>query len=315
MLARLDEFIPAGRRVVTITDPTVYALYHDTIDALGESVVIEGGERGEGGKTFSTIERICAELIEKRADRQTFILGFGGGIVTDIAGFVAAIYLRGVDCGLVATTLLAQVDAAVGGKNGVNVGGYKNMAGTFRRPRFVVCDVDVLDTLSEREFRAGLAEMIKAGVVGDAALFELLENHDLRTDKALLTGAVRAAIEVKSRIVDADEMERGERRKLNLGHTFGHAIERLTGEFNHGEAVAIGMVLACGVGRELGVTDAATAERITRTLARCGLPTATDIPFEELARVARHDKKSENGAVNFVLPRTIGNVEIRKIAI
>jgi 3-dehydroquinate synthase len=237
-LARLSELLPTGRRVVAITDPVVDALYGERIRAhAGDVIVVPGGEEN---KTFATVEAIHRRLIGMGADRRVFILAVGGGIVTDVAGFAASTYLRGVEFGFVATTLLSQVDASVGGKNGVNVGGFKNMAGVFNQPEFVLCDPEVLATLPPREFRAGLAEMIKAGIIADPVLFEILEARspeDLLASPGILTGAIEAAIRVKAAIVEVDEREAGERRKLNLGHTVAHAIEHLTREYNHGEAV------------------------------------------------------------------------------
>lgn len=305
LLPRLNEFLPAGKRVVAIVDSNVYALYGDTFRQF-ECIIVEASEEK---KTLETMGKIYSQLIESGADRGVFILGVGGGIVTDIAGFAAATYMRGVDFGFVATTLLAQIDASVGGKNGVNIGGYKNMAGTFRQPLFVLSDVDLLDTLPEREFRAGMAEMIKAAIVGDAALFTLIENHDLRADKSLLINAIRAAVEVKIGIVERDETEQGERRKLNLGHTFGHAVEKLTRQFNHGEAVSIGIVEACRMSVERGLLEPSTAARIEGLLKKWGLPVETDLPRGELMKAIRHDKKADGDAIRFVLPRAIGEVE------
>jgi 3-dehydroquinate synthase len=310
-LPLLDEILPRGRRVVIITDHHVFALYGDEISRR-EHIVIP---TGEAHKTLETVGEIYSRLVGMSADRTTFIVGFGGGIVTDIAGFVASTYLRGVDFGFVATSLMGQVDASVGGKNGVNVLGYKNMAGTFRQPDFVLCDTAVLQTLPPREFRAGLAEMIKAGIIGDPQLFELLEAHspeEFLADRELLTRAIAAAIKVKVDIVERDEREGGERRKLNLGHTFAHAIEHLTGEYVHGEAVAVGLVAAAGVSLRRDLLSAADHDRIVSVIRRAGLPVATDIPRGEALRAMTRDKKAENDCLWIVLPRRIGEVELRR---
>ncbi len=263
------------------------------------------------------LERRVA-LIELGADRRTYIVGFGGGITTDIAGFVASTYLRGVDFGFVATSLLAQVDGSVGGKNGVNVAGYKNMAGVFNQPDFVLCDTGVLRTLPLRELRAGLAEMIKAAIIGDAELFEILENHtpdELLAGGALPLRAIVRAIRVKARIVEADEREAGERRKLNLGHTVAHAVEKLSAGYNHGEAVAIGVVAASEMGVKAGMLRAATRDRIVGAIKKTGLPVGTDIPASEIAGAVMHDKKVENGELSLIVPRGIGDVAIHRTSL
>ena len=189
------------------------------------------------------------------------------------------------------------------------------MAGVFNQPDFVLCDTEVLSTLPPREFRAGLAEMIKAGIIADPELFETLETHspeDLLAAPELLMKAITAAIRVKADIVEADEREAGERRKLNLGHTVAHAIEKLTREHNHGEAVGIGLVAIAGVGERLGMLSAETSRRIVQTVERAGLPTAADIPTDKIAQALTRDKKVEDGAVWLVVPRGIGDVVVRR---
>ena len=234
----LSGVLPEGR-VIVVSDATIDRLYHPLL-APYDTVLIGAGE---SIKTLQTVESIYRRFIELGADRSTFVLAVGGGIVTDVAGFAAATYMRGLSFGFVSTTLLGQVDASVGGKNGVNVDGYKNMAGTFKQPRFVICDPEMLRTLSDREFRTGLAEVVKAAVIADADLFTRIENvsfEALRADTDLLTDAISAAVRVKADIVERDEHETGDRRKLNLGHTLAHAIEKCSNRMNHGEAVAVG---------------------------------------------------------------------------
>ena len=219
----LPRLLPKGR-VVVISDINMDRHYHSLL-AQYDHVLIS---QGETSKTLHTVDKIYRQFIELGVDRSTFVLGIGGGIVTDVTGFVASTYMRGLEFGFISTTLLGQVDASVGGKNGVNVDGYKNMVGTFNQPRFVICDVGMLSTLSMREFRTGLAEMIKAGVIADQCLFERLEQvslQNLREDNQLLSELVYRAIRVKADIVERDEREAGDRRKLNLGHTLAHAIE------------------------------------------------------------------------------------------
>jgi 3-dehydroquinate synthase len=311
LLPQLGQFLPSDRRVIIVTDPNVHALYGGVIDRW-EHIIIPTGEEN---KTLATVGEIYGRLIEMGVDRRSYIVGFGGGIVTDITGFVASTYLRGVGFGFVATSLLAQVDASVGGKNGVNVGGYKNMAGVFNQPDFVLCDTGVLTTLPPREFSAGLAEMIKAGVIADPALFELLEHAtpaQLLADSGLLARAIGAAVRVKARIVELDEREAGERRKLNLGHTVAHAIEKLSREYNHGEAVGIGMAVIADIAVRLGGLSPETRDRIVSALEKASLPTRTDIPKAEIMVALAHDKKVEEGALWLVIPRGIGDVAIRR---
>ncbi len=313
VLRMLPEMLPPGRRTIAITDPNLDAIWGDVIRACtSEQIVIPTGEEN---KTLSTVETIHRRLIELGADRGAYIVGFGGGIVTDITGFAASTYLRGVEFGFVATSLLAQVDASVGGKNGVNVGGYKNMAGLFNQPDFVLCDTGVLRSLPPREFRAGLAEMIKAGIIADPELFGILENNSpeqLLDDQELLTRAIVASIRVKAAIVEADEREKGERRKLNLGHTIAHAVEKLTRRYNHGEAVGIGLAAIAAISARLGLLDGAVRDRIVRVVEKAGLPTGSGIPTEEILKALTRDKKVEDSALWLIAVCSIGNVTIRR---
>lgn len=311
-LEKLTELLPKAR-VIVITDHNIDRLYSSVL-APYEKIVI--GE-GEEIKTLATMESIYTQLIEMGADRKTFLLGFGGGIVTDITGFVAATYLRGVDFGFVSTTLLSQVDAGVGGKNGVNLGGYKNMIGTFNQPRFVICDVELLRTLNDREVRAGLAEVVKSAIIADPELFEMLEGYtfeQLRGDEELLARAIIASVTVKAAIVERDERESGERRKLNLGHTFAHAIEKLSREMIHGEAVAVGMDIATNIARNLGIISEADAERINRLQRQLGFELTPPLAVSELLSAINKDKKAEEGSIYMVLPRAIGDCEVRKMS-
>ena len=273
---------------------------------------------GESIKTLQTVESIYRRFIELGADRSTFVLAVGGGIVTDVAGFAAATYMRGLSFGFVSTTLLGQVDASVGGKNGVNVDGYKNMAGTFKQPRFVICDPEMLRTLSDREFRAGLAEVVKAAVIADADLFTRIENvsfEALRTDTDLLTDAISAAVRVKADIVERDEHEMGDRRKLNLGHTLAHAIEKCSNRMNHGEAVAVGTALIAAAAVKLGVLQPADRDRIVNVLEKLGFDLTPPVDVKRLLKEVGKDKKSEDGMLRIVLPVGIGDCEVRPMPI
>lgn len=312
MIGRINEFLPE-KRVIAITDSNIYSLYKNILDPL-PCIVIGLGEQN---KTLATVENIYSRLVEMNADRECFILGFGGGIVTDITGFAASTYMRGLSFGFVATTLLAQVDASVGGKNGVNLHGFKNMIGVFNQPDFVLCDNSVLSTLPDREFRAGMAEIIKSSIIADPELFDMLESdttRHIKSSKTLITNAVEAAVKVKARIVEADECEKGERKKLNLGHTIAHAIEKCSREFLHGEAVAIGMSYINRIAVKLGTLSPQTAERIDSLLIKTGLPTDCRIPRQDLARAVHQDKKSSGSHINIVLPYGIGDCRIHKMS-
>ena len=307
----LPELLPEGR-VVVVSDATIDRLYHPLV-AKYDTVLIG---LGESIKTLQSVETIYRRFIELGVDRSTFVLAIGGGIVTDVAGFAASTYMRGVKFGFVSTTLLGQVDASVGGKNGVNVDGYKNMAGTFTQPEFVVCDPSLLRSLPEREFRAGLAEVVKAAIIADAELFARIEQtsfETLRADTDLLADVISAAIRVKADIVEYDERESGERRKLNLGHTLAHAIEKSSNRMNHGEAVAVGTALIAGAAVRLGVLKEEDRQRIVNLLARLGFDLTPPVEMKRLLKEVGKDKKNEDGMLRIVLPVGIGDCEVRKM--
>ena len=308
----LPGVLPEGR-VVVVSDATIDRLYHPML-APYDTVLIG---LGESIKTLQTVESIYRRFIELGVDRSTFVLGIGGGIVTDVTGFAAATYMRGLDFGFVSTTLLGQVDASVGGKNGVNVDGYKNMAGTFSQPRFVVCDPWMLRTLSDREFRAGLAEVVKAAIIADAGLFARIEATTfdaLRSDTDLLTDAVSASIRVKADIVERDERESGDRRKLNLGHTLAHAIEKCTNRLNHGEAVAVGTALIADASVKLGVLAAEDRDRIAGVLKKLGFDLTPPVDVKRLLKEVDKDKKNEDGMLRVVVPVGIGDCDVRRMS-
>ena len=309
----LSGVLPEGR-VVVVSDATIDRLYHPLLEKY-DTVLIG---LGESVKTLQTVETIYRRFIELGVDRSTFVLAVGGGIVTDVAGFAASTYMRGLKFGFVSTTLLGQVDASVGGKNGVNVDGYKNMAGTFTQPQFVICDPGLLRTLPDREFRAGLAEVVKAAIIADADLFGRIENttfEALRTDTDLLTDAVSAAIRVKADIVERDEHESGDRRKLNLGHTLAHAIEKCSNRMNHGEAVAVGTALIAGAAVKLGVLSEADRNRIVHVLMQLGFDLTPPVDVKRLLKEVGKDKKNEEGILRIVLPVGIGDCEVRPMKI
>ena len=309
----LDRLLPKGR-VIAITDANIDRLYPALVRRT-EHIIIGGGE---ANKSLQSVAAIYDRLMAMGADRSTFILAIGGGIVTDIAGFVATTYMRGLDFGFLSTTLLAQVDASIGGKNGVNVGGYKNMVGTFSHPRFVISDVEMLRTLPPRELRAGMAEAVKSAIVGDAALFDYIEAHateSLSCDTEVLSHIVLRSVAVKSAIVARDEREGGVRRLLNLGHTLGHAIEKLTHSLNHGEAVAVGLSLIAHAARRRGMLAEGDVERIDNLLTALGFDIVAPMPVADILHEVRHDKKRQDDIIRVVLPECIGRCRVESVAI
>lgn len=307
----LERVLPEGRTIV-ITDANIDRLYPNLVRRYEHIIV----GQGEVCKSLQTVERVYRELMTLGADRSTFILGIGGGIVTDIAGFVASTYMRGVDFGFVSTTLLGQVDASIGGKNGVNVADYKNMVGTFRQPRFVIADVEMLRTLPKRELRAGMAEVVKSAIIADAELFERLERcggaiYDSAED---MQEVMLGAVAVKARIVAEDEREGGVRRLLNLGHTLGHAIEKCTHEVNHGEAVAIGMSLVAHAAVCRGDLSEDVAKRIDSLLVALGLKLDMPVTITEMLREVKYDKKKKNNSIRLIVPVRIGECEIKELS-
>lgn len=307
----LAQLLP-DKRVIVISDTNIDRTQHDLI-APYESILVGQGEQAKG---LATLEDVYTRLIELGADRQTFILGIGGGIVTDIAGFVASTYMRGVEFGFITTTLLGSVDASVGGKNGVNVGGFKNMVGVFSQPKFVICDVALLHTLPEREFRAGMAEVIKTAILGDSELFELLEQSSfeaLRKDDALLESVIARCIRVKADVVAQDEREGGLRRILNLGHTIAHAIEKCSQRYSHGEAVAIGLHHITKTALADGVISEADGSRIISLIERYGFDTELPVERKLLLKAIECDKKRKGNTIHLILPTAIGKVEDRVV--
>ena len=312
IVGSVSELLPRllpDKRVVVVSDTNIDRHYHTLVNRY-EHVLIG---LGEASKTLVTADAIYKKFISMGVDRSTFVLAIGGGIVTDVAGFVASTYMRGVEFGFVSTSLLGQVDASVGGKNGVNVDGYKNMVGTFTQPRFVICDVGMLLTLPEREVRTGMAEIIKAGIIADEELFSKLELTplaELTKNPDLLAEVVYRAIKVKADIVERDEREHGDRRKLNLGHTLAHAIEKSSSKMNHGEAVAVGLSLISDAAARRGLLSAADKERICSLLQRTGFDLTPPVAMRVLLKAVSKDKKSEGDVLNVVFPTAIGACEV-----
>jgi len=272
---------------------------------------------GESAKSLKSVQSCYDQLAGHRLERKSFIIALGGGVVGDLAGFVAATYLRGIPFAQVPTTLLAQVDSSVGGKTGVNLRAGKNLVGAFYQPRLVLCDLETLKTLPEREFRAGLAEVIKYGIISDAKLFAQLERDlpkILKRDPKTLTTVVARCCEIKAEIVSQDETESGRRAILNFGHTIGHAIENSSGygKFLHGEAISIGQVAAAKISERILGLPERDVQRIENLFVRAGLPTGiklNSLQRQKLFDAMRLDKKVSGGEARFVLARKIGAVE------
>jgi 3-dehydroquinate synthase len=310
-------------RAIVVTDENVAALYRapllDSLSSAGidsDCVVLPAGEQT---KAFGHLESLIDMLLARRVERSTAVIALGGGVVGDLAGFAAAIVLRGIDFVQVPTTLLAQVDSSVGGKTGINTPRGKNLVGAFHQPRLVLADTGTLDTLPRRELLAGYAEVVKYGLIDDAAFFDWLDGNGaaiLDGDEGARRHAVVAACRAKARIVADDEREEGRRALLNLGHTFAHALEAEAGyggDLLHGEAVAIGMVLAFDLSVRLGLCPAEDAARVRRHVSEIGLPTApppTPGGAAALIDHMRNDKKVTAGRVAFVLARGIGKAFI-----
>ncbi len=269
----------------------------------------------ESAKTLATVEWLCRELARAGADRRSVIVALGGGVVGDIAGFVAASYMRGIRIVQVPTTLLAQIDSSIGGKTGVNLPEGKNLIGAFHQPRLVITDPQMLKTLPARQYRAGLYEAIKYGVIGDEMLFRFLERQlsdVLKQRPAALEWVLERCIRAKAEVVSADERESGLREILNFGHTFGHALEAATRyrKFLHGEAVGLGMIAAARLSVEMKLLAAADAARISQLVRRVGpLPKVPTMKAERLVELMRADKKARDGRLRMVLARRIGAVE------
>jgi 3-dehydroquinate synthase len=310
-------------RVAIITNPKVNALYGSVVrNSLAEAgcnvTVIEIPD-GEVYKNAETLAQVYDALIEGGLDRKSFIVALGGGVVGDLAGFAAATYLRGIPFVQVPTTLLAQVDSSVGGKTAIDHPRGKNLIGAFYQPRLVLIDVNTLSTLAEREYRAGLAEVIKYGVALNLPFFEYLEQHVdaiISMDQGCLESLVLRCCQIKAHVVELDEKESGLRAVLNYGHTLGHAYEMLAGysEFVHGEAVAIGMVLAARISARLGHCAVADIERITSLITRFGLLTQPPrVERQGLLDAILTDKKSRDGAISFICNQGIGNFAVEQL--
>ncbi len=309
------------RQLVVLTSPGIWALWSQAFLASfsGASAAVQPTvlflPAGEQYKRLQQVERLLEELATAGADRSSLLIAFGGGIVGDVGGFLAAIYMRGIDYVQVPTTLLAQVDSSVGGKTGVNLSAGKNLAGCFHHPVAVFADIDLLATLPDRELRAGLYESVKGGIIRDARLFRLMERSSagiLARDSKLLEQVVARSVALKAKVVGLDERESGLRMILNLGHTVGHAIESATRykALLHGEAIGCGMLAALHVARTRGTVSHAEARRIEEALALYGPLPDFRATAAALAAATKSDKKNRAGVRRFVLPRGIGDAVV-----
>jgi 3-dehydroquinate synthase len=299
--------------VVIITDDNVKKLYGDKFPDVPVFSLIPGEE----SKKLNVIEQLALNLLETGIDRSGFILAIGGGVVCDVAGFLASVFMRGLRCGYISTTLLSQVDASTGGKTGVNLGDTKNMIGIIRQPEFVICDPSMLVTLTEQEYLSGLAELIKTAIIGDPELFNRIEkNYEsiMKRDTELLSDLIAESVKFKSWVVSEDEMENGLRRILNFGHTYGHAIE-LQKNLKHGFAVASGMELATAFSFEKKYIAEGEKIRIDNLLKKFRLTDKHDLTDEQLVRLVVHDKKKSGSYINFVFTGGIGKAEVEKIPV
>ncbi|MEP6537752.1 MAG: 3-dehydroquinate synthase [Bryobacteraceae bacterium] len=319
VLSRLETFVPAGAGQVFVTStPDVWELHGKRIEAgmNGRPFHVLFFAGGEDKKRFSSVEKLAEEMVRAGGDRSSVVLAFGGGILTDVSGFLAAIFMRGIPVIQIPTTLLAQVDAAVGGKTGVNLIAGKNLIGSFHQPLSVLIDPDVLKTLPEREYRAGLFEVVKHGVIASPELFDLMGNRSadlLAHESSAVDYIISESVRIKAEVVSADEKESGLRRILNFGHTIGHTLEAETSysRFLHGEAVAFGMNAATHLASMMGLLSDIDRDAVLRAVSLYGpIPSLEGISASSLVARTNSDKKTIHGKVHFVLPDRIGHVQV-----
>lgn len=299
------------KKHIIITDETVNEIYGKNFNKS----IIHKLKESEKNKNLNQVNDLYKIFLENGLDRHSVVVAFGGGIVLDMVGFAASTYMRGIPVIYIPTTLLSQTDASVGGKTGVNFNGYKNIVGSFNYPEKVIIDVSVLKTLSKQEFSNGLAEVIKHGVIADFEYFKFIENNIdkiMEFDKELLSEVVYRSIKIKNNIVLKDEKESGIRKILNFGHTFAHAIEK-EGNITHGQAVSVGMIMACELSEKYGHLEIGVKERLSNLLEKAGLPTQSEIEAKTILKNLLHDKKSKGDSIDFVLLKEIGEAFIKNI--
>jgi 3-dehydroquinate synthase len=304
---KVRNYLPE-KKCFLVCDENIYQHYSQFINQFDYIVI----GCGEGNKNWQTIEKIIDQLLERGADRNSFLLGMGGGLVSDVTGFVASIFMRGLEFAFISTSLLSQVDASVGGKNGINFGKLKNMIGIFNPPKFVICDPVLLQTLPKREVRSGFGEVIKHAFIKDEDLYHFLNDNCealLNLDPNLMEDLVYRAVSIKTEVVEGDPFEKGERKKLNFGHTIGHAIEN-NSDLTHGEAVSVGMNLACQISQELCELSDANAKKINDLLQKFELPLKHDVPADIINQYLIKDKKKNRSTIDFILLKKIGEATI-----
>jgi 3-dehydroquinate synthase len=306
----LYELVEQASAII-ITDENVFQLHKEKFDGW-KTIVIKAGEEH---KQQSAVDYIIGQLILFEAGRNTFIIGVGGGVVTDVTGYAASVYMRGLKFGFIPTTVLAMVDASIGGKNGVDVGVYKNLVGLIKQPEFILFDYDLLQTLPNNHWVNGFAEVIKHACIKDANLFTTLEKHNLQDfqhNKSLLAELIELNVTIKTAIVVVDEFEQGDRKLLNFGHTIGHAVENLH-QLLHGHAVSIGMVAACNLSEQINGFHFEEAIRIVKLLAKYHLPVDLETDYEKVFEVLKMDKKRIKTEMSFILLNKIGDAVVTKI--
>jgi 3-dehydroquinate synthase len=309
-ISKIKEVV-GTTRAIFITDENVFAA-HEKQFRNRETIVLKAGEEH---KIQSTIDYTIGKLIEMQADRKTILIGVGGGVITDMTGYAASIYMRGIGFGFIPTSLLAMVDASVGGKNGVDVGAYKNMVGTIRQPSFLLFDTSLLETLPDKEWKNGFAEIIKHACIKDATMFKELEQNDVafyEKKKANLAALVQRNVLLKTRVVQQDEFEQGDRKLLNFGHTLGHALENQY-ELSHGQAISIGMGFASSLSKK--IYGFKNPEKVIALLAKYGLPTSFEFDKDKVINLLRMDKKKVKDSVNFIFLEKIGKAVTKEIPI
>ena len=307
----IDDFHNADK-ILILTDVNIFKLHKPKFEGY-QVIVVDGTEKH---KTQSTVDNIIVQMLEMNIDKTWLFVGVGGGVITDLAGYVASIYKRGIKLGLVPTSILGMTDAAIGGKNGVNVGMYKNMVGTTYRPLFILYDFTFLDTLPSSEWINGFAEIIKHACIKDAAMFDELEKRDIDfyiNNRSEAIAMVEKNVALKTAVVLADEFEKADRFQLNFGHTFGHAIENLY-NLPHGHAVSVGILMAAKISEEINNFDSVSVERLKKLLQQYKLTISQEINKEEVLALLSKDKKRAGDAINFVLLKSIGEASVQQLS-
>jgi 3-dehydroquinate synthase len=309
-ISQIKEIVGSAKTIF-VTDKNVFAAQEKQFKNRN-TIVLNAGEEH---KNQSTVDSVIKQLVEREADRKTILVGVGGGVVTDITGYVASIYMRGIPFGFVPTSLLAMVDASIGGKNGIDVGVYKNMVGIIRQPSFLLFDPSLLQTLPEKEWKNGFAEIIKHASIKDAGMFKELEQNDLafyQKKKKEVSALIQRNALLKTRVVQQDEFEKGERKLLNFGHTLGHALENQY-KLSHGHAISIGMAYASSLSKK--INSFKNADRVVGLLEQYQLPTFAEFDKEKVINVLKMDKKKTRDSINFILLAKIGKAFIKEIPI